>query len=134
MSVARLSQKTRKNTYSLEKGLSKEDVSRILGMVPRSKAFFFYDGIGKPTGDFAVSLSDFCNKIGRVSMQSLTFHFRRGDFQRWIGETVGDADLARRIGRIRVKNGALRETLHAYIHNRIRELKDAWPVLLTITG
>jgi len=117
---------------SLEKSLSRDEVSKILGTVVYERAFYFYNGIGKPNGDFAVSLSDFCNKINVVSSESLAFHLKRRDFQNWISEVVGDVELAKRIDKIQVKDNALRSTLHAFVSSRIKELQDSWPILLAI--
>jgi len=116
----------------LERSLSREEVSRILGTVTYDRAFYFYHGIGKPNGEFAVSLSDFCNKISAVSAESLAFHLKRRDFQNWIGEVIGDTELAKRLDKIQVKDNALRNTLQAFVGNRIKELQDAWPILLAI--
>jgi hypothetical protein len=117
---------------SLERSLSREEVSKILGTVVYNRAFYFYNGIGKPNGEFAVSLSDFCNKINVVSSESLAFHLKRRDFQNWISEVIGDVELAKRMDKIQVKDNALRSTLHAFVSSRIKELQDSWPVLLAI--
>ena len=116
----------------LQKSLSREEVARILGTVTYDRAFYFYNGVGKPSGEFAVSLSDFCSKIIVVSSESLAFHLKRRDFQSWIKEVIGDTDLASRLDKIQVKNNALRSTLQAFVSNRIKELQDSWPILLTI--
>lgn len=110
--------------------LSKTTISKILRTVPYQKAFHFYEAIGKPTGKYAASLSDFCNKIKNVSIKSLTFHLKRGDFEKWIGETIGDLELAEKIGKIEVRGKAIRNELHRYVSNRIKELKNMWPISL----
>jgi len=117
---------------SLERSLSREEVSKILGTVAFERAFYFNDGIDKPNGEFAVSLSDFCNKINLVSSESLAFHLKRRDFQNWISEVIGDVELANRMDKIHVKENALRSTLHAFVSNRIKELQDSWPILLAV--
>ncbi len=117
---------------SLQRSLSKEEISKILGTVTYDRAFYFYNGVGKPNGEFAVSLSDFCSKINVVNSESLAFHLKRRDFQNWLSEVIGDTDLAKRLDKIKVKNNALRSTLHAFVSSRIKELQDSWPILLTI--
>jgi hypothetical protein len=117
---------------SLQRSLSKEEISKILGTVTYDRAFYFYNGVGKPNGEFAVSLSDFCSKINVVNSESLAFHLKRRDFQNWLSEVIGDTDLAKRLDKIKVKNNALKSTLHAFVSSRIKELQDAWPILLTI--
>ena len=116
----------------LQKSLSKEQVARILSTVTYERAFWFYNGLGKPTGEHAISLLDFCNKLKVVSSDSLLFHLKRRDFQNWISEVIGDTDLASRLDKIKAKNNGLRDTLHAFVSNRIKELQDSWPILLTI--
>lgn len=132
MIVKKSNRKKSHGNASLEKSLSREEVSKILGTVTYDRAFYFYDGIGKPNGEFAVSLSDFCNKINVVSLESLAFHLKRRDFQNWISKVVGDIELAKRMGKMRVKDNALRSTLHAFVSNRIKELQDSWPILLAV--
>jgi len=121
-----------KSEVSLERSLSQEEVSKILGTVAYERAFYFYNGVSNPNGEFAVSLSDFCNKINVVSSESLAFHLKRRDFQNWISEVIGDIELAKRMDKIQVKDNALRSTLHAFVSNRIKELQDSWPILLAI--
>jgi len=121
-----------KSEVSLERSLSREEVSKILGTVAYERAFYFYNGVGKPNGEFAVSLSDFCNKINVVSSESLAFHLKRRDFQNWISEVIGDIELAKRMDKMQVKDNAMRSTLHAFVSNRIKELQDSWPILLAI--
>jgi len=117
---------------SLERSLSREEVAKILETVTYDKAFYFYNAIGNPNGEFAISLSDFCNKINRVNPESLAFHLKRRDFQNWINKIIGDTELAKRIDKIQVKDNALRSTLHAFVSNRIKELQDSWPILLAL--
>jgi hypothetical protein len=125
---------TRRNQSQavLQKSLTKEQVTRILSTVTYDRAFWFYNGLGKPSGEHAISLQDFRNKLKVVSSESLVFHLKRRDFQNWISEVIGDADLASRLDKIQAKNNALRGTLSAFVSNRIKELQDSWPILLTI--
>jgi hypothetical protein len=132
MSATKSSKKRSQSEDLLEKSLSREEVSKILGTVTYDRAFYFYEGLAKPTGEFAISLSDFCNKINLVNSECLIFHLKRGDFQKWVSEVIGDVELARRINKVKVKDNALRSTLHAFVSNRINELKDAWPILLAL--
>jgi hypothetical protein len=124
---------TRRNQSQafLQKSLSKDEVAKILGTVSYDRAFWFYNGLGKPSGEHAISLLDFCNKLKVVSSESLVFHLKRRDFQNWINEIIGDSDLASRLDKVKAKNNALRDTLHAFVSNRIKELQDSWPILLT---
>jgi len=111
---------------------NKNSIQRILGNVVYDKAFFFYEDLGKPTGEFATSLSDFCNKINTISSQSLAFHLKRGDFENWIRETLGDIELSHQLGKLKARktmwknDASLRTKLQATIRNRIAELQDLW--------
>jgi len=117
--------------------LSKDSISKILGTVVYDRAFFFYEDIGKPTGEFSISLTDFCNKIKKVPPKSLAFHMKRGDFENWVREVIGDPELSRRIAglkekkKARTKEAAIRSKLQSTIKDRIAELQDMWHQALT---
>jgi hypothetical protein len=132
MMAKKSARKKSQSEVSLERSLSRDEVSKILGTVNYERAFYFYNGVGKPNGEFAVSLSDFCSKINVISSESLAFHLKRRDFQNWISEVVGDFELAKRMDKIQVKDNAVRSTLHAFVSNRIKELQDSWPILLAV--
>jgi hypothetical protein len=103
---------------------SETEAMRILRSVSDEEAFYFYEAIGKPTGQSARCLSDFLEKIRLVKLESLLLHLQRRDFQIWIEWTLGDSKLARRIGRIRpLHNDDLRLKICATIENRIEELR-----------
>jgi hypothetical protein len=108
--------------------VNKDLVSKILRSVPESKGFYFYLAIGKPTDETAVSLTDFVKKLAAVDIQSVNFHYPRRDFEKWIREVLGDAELAlrlSRIGRIRlgVRGEALRSEIIRTVKVRLNELK-----------
>lgn len=111
---------------------NRDRLQKILGNIVYDKAFFFYEDVGKPTGDFATSLSDLCNKINTINSKSLAFHLKRGDFENWIQETIGDNELAQRIRKLKTnkttwKNEVtLRAKLHTAVRDRISELQDLW--------
>jgi hypothetical protein len=99
---------------------------RALRTVSDKEAFYFYEDIGKPTGASAKNLTDFLQKTESVKLESLLFHFQRKDFQNWIKNTLGDSELARKIGRIRASNNDdLRTKIHCTVENRMRKLQEA---------
>jgi hypothetical protein len=107
---------------------TKEQVSEILRRVPESQGFHFYLEIGKPTGQTAISLMDFVEKLTATNLQSINFHYSRKDFQKWIREVFGDTELVlrlERIGRVRlgVSNEALRSEITRAVKTRLRELE-----------
>lgn len=135
---------TQKSTLKHEKReestfevLSRDQITRILGAVVHEKAFFFYEEIGKPAGDFATSLTDLCSKINTVPPTSLSFHLKRGDFENWTKNALGDSELSNRITKLKKakttwKNDViLRKKLNAVVRDRVTELQDLWRHALT---
>ena len=109
--------------------LNKDLASKILRSVPEQEGFRFYLAIGEPTRETAVSLADFINKIRTVDVRSVNFHFPRKDFEKWIRVVIGDAELALRIGRIRlgIQGEALRNEILRVVKVRLNELKPPLP-------
>jgi len=79
---------------------------KTLRTVPFENGFHFYTDIGKYTGITATSLSEFAAKLKTIPTESITFHFQRKDFQKWIKYTIKDAALAERISRIKGEQSA----------------------------
>lgn len=109
-----------------EKAISAESVSKILRTVSMTEAFHFFADIGQYDGKSATSLADFSEKLKTAPLKSIEFHVKRGDFERWIRETLGDENLADGIGRIdkSVQGEALRTTLQRTVENRLHYLKQ----------
>ena len=84
----------------------KPTIVKPLRTVPFESGFHFYTAIGNYTGITATNLSEFATKLETIPMESVIFHFRRKDFQRWIEYTIDDAALAERIGRIKGEQSA----------------------------
>jgi hypothetical protein len=114
----------RKRETQKGKGLKvNTEAVRILRTVSDEEAFYFYEDIGKPTGESAKSLPDFLEKIKSVKLESLRFHLQRKDFQNWIEKILGDSKLARRIEKIVPSSeGDVRAKIYATIENRFKEL------------
>jgi predicted lactoylglutathione lyase len=99
---------------------------RALRTVKDQEAFYFYEAVGKPTGEIARNLSDFLNKVKIVKSESLVFHLQRKDFQNWVANTLGDSKLAEKLGRISPSNGNnLRANVCKTVENRIEELRES---------
>jgi hypothetical protein len=58
-------------------------------------------------------------------MQSIRFHFERGDFQKWLRTTIGDKELAGRIDNLdkTVPDEPMRQQLAEIMQKRISELQ-----------
>jgi hypothetical protein len=90
--------------------------------VPKEKAFLFFSSIGNYTGESAASIEDFLEKIVRVDIKPIEFHFYRGDFEKWFAETIGDKELAEQIKKLKDQNFAgekLRSQLHLLVRKSI---------------
>jgi quinol monooxygenase YgiN len=107
------------------------EATKILRTVRDEEAFYFYEAIGKPTGENARNLSDFLEKMKSVKLESLLFHLQRKDFQTWIEKTLGDSKLARKMDAIPPSHDDdLRTKIHATVENRIKELRGTSLTLL----
>jgi len=119
--------KEKANTYR-NTVLSQPRVKTILRTVPHDAAFHFYEDLGKPTGQLATSLLDFCEKIkGAKSEQaraSMLFHLKRGDFSNWIRDVIKDPELAEHIREIDHDSSRSGTKLSAALEARINQLKE----------
>ena len=107
---------------------------RTLRTLDDKEAFYFYEAVGKPTGECARSLFDFLKKVKAVKLEILLFHLQRKDFQNWIGKTLGDSELARRIGKIVPSHSDdIRTKMYSIVEKRIKELAEASPTLMINT-
>jgi len=105
--------------------LDKAVVSRILRTVPNNEGFHFFRAPGDSTGKIATSLADFVEKLRTVDVRSVNFHFPRRDFEKWLRDVIGDAELSRRIGRIRKETHGekLRSEIIQAVKGRLDEFK-----------
>jgi hypothetical protein len=104
-----------------------ELASRIHRTVALPEAFLFFTDIGQYTGELAQSLADFLEKLEKIPLKSMEFHFKRGDFERWIRETLGDYYLANRMNKIdrSTQGEELKTTIQIIVKRRIDQLKAA---------
>ena len=91
------------------------------------EAFLFFVNAEKYTGEFATSLTDLLWKLDRVPMESVEFHFQRGDFEKWVGRTLGDIELAERLRQIgrQTRGGELRAAIKEAIQKRLDDLSQS---------
>ena len=102
--------------------------ARTLRKTSRENAFYFFTSFGNYTGQRAISLEEFANKIGEVEIKSLEFHLYRGDFEKWADEVLEDSELTRRISDLKhlePVGNALRDQLLFTISKRLEELKKS---------
>jgi hypothetical protein len=104
---------------------------RILRTVKDAEAFYFYEAIGKPTGEVARNLHDFAERVKSVRKESLLFHSQRSDFPNWVEKILGDSRLAEQLRQISPSNSVdVRTTLCRTVENRLDELKQVAPTVM----
>jgi len=102
------------------------EAAKVLRTVGNSEAFYFYEAVGKPTGEMARSLTEFLDRVKSVKQESLVFHLERSDFQNWVEKILGDSELAGKLGRIPSSDGeGVRMSISEAVGNRIRELRES---------
>lgn len=102
------------------------EAAKILRTVRDQDAFYFYEAIGKPTGEIARNLSDFLDRVKSVKSESLVFHLQRRDFQSWVEKILGDSKLAGELGRISSSNcDDVRMSIYKTVENRIKQLRES---------
>jgi hypothetical protein len=105
--------------------MSAEMAQKILSPVPYEQGFHFFMPDGHYTGETAMSLCTLLRDFDRIDMQSIRFHFERGDFQKWLTTTIGDKELAQRINKMnkKIAEEPLRQQLTDIVQKRISELQ-----------
>jgi len=63
--------------------------------------FHFCIDVGDYTGISAASYEDFLTSIKQVNGKSLSFHVKRGDFERWVLDVLKDEKLAKEMGKLK---------------------------------
>jgi len=105
--------------------IDKAHATKILSHMPADKAFHFYTDMHQYLGVHANSLSDFCDKVEKVSVKSVEFHVSRRDFENWF-KSLGDSELAKRMSVIhsmKLHGEDLRKKVHEGVKLRLEELK-----------
>lgn len=100
-------------------------LSKTLEIVPYAQGFHFCTADGNSTGVTAIGLVDFAEKLQNIDIDSIDFHFRCGDFQKWIRDVLGDDELAGKISLIdeNLCGQELRTELLEIVNSRIVHLK-----------
>lgn len=115
-------------SHALSKHQTNElnDARTFLATVPYSIGFHFFMSEGRYTGETAVSLVTFAKEVEVISIESIDFHFRRADFQKWIADTIGDKKLATAIEHVEkeLAGEPLRLRLLWVINTRVKELEN----------
>jgi len=107
--------------------LNEPKTSRILRTLLRDKAFYFFTSIGNYTGVSATSLEEFVKNILDIDIKSLEFHLYKGDFEKWIAETLEDDILASKIKQLKTLKPIgidLRDRLYLIVSKHYENLKN----------
>ena len=127
--ISRKGSSKRKKNFEID-----QQAIKILRSVSDAEAFYFYENIGRPTGECAKNLMDFLDTVNMIKPESLQFHLERKDFQKWFKETLGDHQLAERVENIPITKGEeLRARIKEILEYRIRELQDTY-ITLEVKG
>jgi mannose-1-phosphate guanylyltransferase/phosphomannomutase len=62
--------------------------------VPVEKAFYFCTDLGQYIGLMASSARDFAESLGKAPLQSLEFHAKRRDFEKWVRDVLVSNEFA----------------------------------------
>jgi len=116
----------------MKASVSRVGASEILRTVPPDQSFLFFEDIGKYTGRLAANMNDFCEIIKTIDIKSLVFHFGRGDYERWIRESLHDAQLAGRLKRIK-KSYSGEELRNKMLHTVRKRLDELYKMSLSET-
>lgn len=105
---------------------NKDRALAILAPVPYDHGFHFFTAVGHYTGETAISLATFAMEVEVAPIESIDFHFKRADFQKWINETIGDTELATEIEQVEklLTGEPLRQKLLRIINARVEELEN----------
>ncbi len=116
-----------KREVVIRKVVDRKLALRVLRTVDRHEGFWFYRAVGDFSGKKAASLRDFAKILRVVTIESVDFHFGRGDFRRWIHFILGDIDLCIKINRVPkdVRGEELRSILIKIVEERIGELEKS---------
>ncbi len=106
----------------------KQEMINPLDTIKFEHGFHFTAKNGVYTGITATSLMDFASKLETIDVNSILFHYPRGDFQKWIEDTLGEKELANRMCFVKtdLSGEQLREQLLKIVRQRINELEGPW--------
>jgi len=98
----------------------------ILRTLPAGRGFRFFHEFARPTEWTVHSLYEFREALKAVDVGSVEFHAKRGDFERWIRQVVGDKTLANKLAKAskeKLSGEKLRRRVFAVVDARIKQLE-----------
>jgi alpha-amylase len=98
--------------------------AHLLRVMPPDEAFHFHED-GVYANLSAHSLDEFADALLLASDRSLLFHTACKHFENWIRNSIGDAELAREIGRVQAESTTeLRERLRSCVSKRLSNIRS----------
>jgi len=100
-----------------------------LASIAANEPFLFYTGMGEKryTGTKAWSLKGFVKALQEVSIESVEFHNRRRDFEKWARVSLFDDTLAKELKKVRLsrlKGEKLRRSIVKVARERLEKLSQ----------
>ena len=113
------------------KSIDASTARKFLSSVSYEKGFHFFCTDGHYTGETAMSLAAFSRDLESVDVQSIRYHFGRGDFQKWLRTTIGDEELADNINKLdrNASDELMLTQLTTLLHKRLAELRSVMMIL-----
>jgi alpha-amylase len=100
-----------------------------LAAITADEPFLFYTGAGEKqyTGTMTWGLRGFAGVIERISLKSLEFHTKRGDFEKWAEESLHDTVLTSELKKTnlaKLEGENLRKALLKVLRRRLENLSS----------
>ena len=95
--------------------------------LPKTKRFYYKLKSNYKGAKVAASLWEFRETIPTLPIETIQYHLKNKDFERWLKEVMHDQELARQIRKLanrRLTGEELRESLYATVTNRFEELES----------
>lgn len=106
------------------KGKEKQAARMLRLVIPDRAMHYYVDGVY--TGISAHGMEELRDTLGIVPSESIQFHLRSRDLENWLGYTIGDEVLAKRVGSLRESEldpEDIRYKIREYVAKRCAELR-----------
>lgn len=99
----------------------------LMAPLPKAKRFYYQLKSNYKGPKVAASLWEFRETIPALPIETIQYHLKNKDFERWLKEVMHDQELARQIRKLanrQLTGEELRESLYATVTNRFEELES----------
>lgn len=105
--------------------IEEKNVINDLFYPSKMKQFFFFSySSGHYTGESILFVEELAQKIKKIEIRTIEFHFYRRDFEKWIAHVFKNEELANAISSLRKKNlkgEPLRDELYNVIISHLQK-------------